>query len=114
MEVLIAVKPEAEWPKRMSMPALSLEMQEALEQALPTVVAGATQPIQMRVEELISGVRATLALKVYGVDLATLDRLAAAMKSSLASVPGVADLSLEANQGKPQIVIRVDREATAR
>jgi cobalt-zinc-cadmium resistance protein CzcA len=39
-------------------------------------VFGATQPIQMRVEELISGVRATLALKIYGEDLATLDRLA--------------------------------------
>ena len=114
MEVLIAVKPESEWPKRMSMPALSLEMQEALEQALPTVVAAATQPIQMRVEELISGVRATLALKVYGLDLAALDRLADRMKRSLTNVSGVADLSLEANQGKPQIVIRVDREATAR
>lgn len=114
MEVLIDLKPESEWPKRKSVPALSREMQEALEQALPNVVISATQPIQMRVEELISGVRATLALKVYGSDLATLDRLAGAMKRSLAGVPGVADLSLEANQGKPQIVIRVDREATAR
>jgi cobalt-zinc-cadmium resistance protein CzcA len=114
MEVLIDVKPESEWPKRMSMPELSREMQEALEQALPTVVAGATQPIQMRVEELISGVRATLALKVYGTDLATLDRLAGNMKRSLGTVSGVADLSLEANQGKPQIVVRVDRDATAR
>jgi cobalt-zinc-cadmium resistance protein CzcA len=114
MEVLIDVKPEKEWPKRMSMPELSREMQEALEQALPTVVAGATQPIQMRVEELISGVRATLALKVYGTDLATLDRLAGEMKRLLGKVTGVADLSLEANQGKPQIVVRVDREATAR
>lgn len=114
MEVLIDVKPESEWPKRMSMQELSREMQEALEQALPTVVVGATQPIQMRVEELISGVRATLALKVYGPELVTLDRLAQQMKGTLASVPGVADLSLEANQGKPQIVIRVDRDSAAR
>ncbi len=114
MEVLIEVKPESEWPKRMSMPELSREMQEALEKALPTVVVGATQPIQMRVEELISGVRATLALKVYGPELVTLDRLAQQMKSTLAGVPGVADLSLEANQGKPQIVIRVDRDSAAR
>ena len=48
------------------MPELSDQMQETLEQALPTVVLGNTQPIQMRVEELISGVRATLALKLYG------------------------------------------------
>ena len=83
-------------------------------QAVPTVVFSATQPIQMRVEELISGVRATLALKVYGPDLATLDRLSNRMKQSLSAVTGVADLSLEANQGKPQIVIRVDRDAAAR
>jgi len=114
MEVLVAVKPEAQWPKRMSMPELSREMQEALEVAIPTVVFSATQPIQMRVDELISGVRATLALKVYGSDLSALDRLAARMKQSLAGVEGVADLSLEANQGKPQIVIRVDRDAAAR
>jgi cobalt-zinc-cadmium resistance protein CzcA len=114
MEVLIDVKPAAEWPKKMTMPELSREMQEELETALATSVIGATQPIQMRVEELISGVRATLALKVYGPELASLDRLAQQMKRSLGSVPGVADLSLEANQGKPQIVLRVDREATAR
>jgi len=114
MEVLIAVAPETEWPRRMSMPELSRGMQEVLEEAVPNVVFNATQPIQMRVEELISGVRATLALKVYGPDLATLDRLAARMKQSLGGVKGVADLSLEANQGKPQIVIRVDREAAAR
>jgi len=114
MEVLIDVKPPAEWPKKMSMPALSHEMQEELATALASSVVGATQPIQMRVEELISGVRATLALKVYGPELATLDRLAQQMKRSLATVKGIDDLSLEANQGKPQIVLRVDREATAR
>jgi heavy metal efflux system protein len=114
MEVLVDVKPENEWPKRMSFHELSSEMKEILEKAIPTVVFGATQPIQMRVEELISGVRATLALKIYGEDLATLDRLAAEMKNVLAQVPGAADLALEANKGKPQMVIRVNREEAAR
>ncbi|MET0218431.1 MAG: CusA/CzcA family heavy metal efflux RND transporter [Burkholderiales bacterium] len=114
MEVLIDVKPKNEWPQRMTMPELSRAMQEALEEALPQVVLAATQPVQMRVEELISGVRATLALKVYGPDLAILDRLAAEMKPILGSVAGAADLSLEANRGKPQIVVRVDRDAAAR
>ncbi len=114
MEVLVDVKPESEWPKKMSMAELSQAMQETLEEAMPTVVVGATQPIQMRVEELISGVRATLALKVYGPDLETLDRLGAQIKPVLGSVPGVADLSLEANKGKPQIIIKVDRQAASR
>jgi cobalt-zinc-cadmium resistance protein CzcA len=81
---------------------------------LPTAVVSYTQPIQMRIEELISGVRATLALKIYGDDLGELDRLSARVKNVLAGVPGVADLALEANLGKPQIRIQVDRDALAR
>jgi len=114
MEVLLDMKPQSEWPEKISYAKLSGEMQEVLEQAVPTAVFGATQPIQMRVEELISGVRATLALKLYGEDLATLDRLSGQIKGVLDKVPGVADLSAEANKGKPQLIIKVDREAAAR
>jgi cobalt-zinc-cadmium resistance protein CzcA len=114
MEVLLDMKPQSEWPEVMSYTKLASEMQEVLEKEVPTAVFGATQPIQMRVEELISGVRATLALKIYGEDLETLDRLAGQAKAVLAGIPGVADLSSEANKGKPQLVIKVDREAAAR
>ena len=114
MEVLVDVKPAEDWPQRMSLPELAHEMQESLEKTIPTVVFGATQPIQMRVEELISGVRATLALKIYGEELATLDRLAGQMKTVLGTVSGAADLSLEANKGKPQLVIKVNRDEAAR
>jgi len=114
IEVLLDLKPQSEWPEKMSYSKLSAKMQEALEQAVPTAVIGVTQPIQMRVEELISGVRATLALKLYGEDLATLDRLGGQIKSVLDKVPGVTDLSMEASKGKPHLVIKVDREAAAR
>jgi cobalt-zinc-cadmium resistance protein CzcA len=114
MEVLLDLKPQDEWPDKKSYAALGREMQEELEKVVQTAVFGATQPIQMRVEELISGVRATLALKLYGEDLETLDRLTARVKTVLQGVPGVADLSAEANKGKPQLVIRVDRQAASR
>lgn len=114
MEILVDVKAAKEWPEQMPMSELSEAMQHKLEQAIPTVVLAATQPIQMRVEELISGVRATLALKVYGTDLTTLDRLAAELQGVLGKVPGVADLSLEANKGKPQLVLKVNRQEAAR
>ena len=65
-------------------------------------------------EELISGVRATLALKLYGEDLETLDRLTGQLKGVLDKVPGAADLAAEANKGKPQLVIKVNREAASR
>jgi len=114
MEILVNLKPVEAWKEEISVPQLSADMQEALEKAVPTAVIAATQPIQMRVEELISGVRATLALKLYGEDLATLDRLSSHIKGVLEKVPGVADLSLEANKGKPQLIVTVDRDQAAR
>ena len=114
MEVLVELKPQDEWPEKITYPELSRRMMESLEQALPASVVAQTQPIQMRVEELISGVRSPLALKIYGDDLATLERLSQQAKKVLEATPGATGTSLEANRGKPQLVIRVDREAAGR
>ncbi|MEZ5542943.1 MAG: CusA/CzcA family heavy metal efflux RND transporter [Pseudomonadota bacterium] len=112
MEIYTGLKPKEE--RERSVEELAEAMREKLEVTVPTAVVAFTQPIQMRVEELISGVRATLAAKLYGEDLGELDRLSVQIKNALTKVPGVADLSLEANLGKPQIRIQVDREALAR
>ena len=114
MEIYTELNPEDEWPEKISVPELADRMREDLETVVPTAVVAFTQPIQMRVEELISGVRATLATKIYGEDLQELDRLSAEIKEAIAEVEGVADLSLEANVGKPQIRIQVDRDQLAR
>ena len=114
MEIYTELHPESEWPKNRSVPELAEAMREELERVVPTAVVAFTQPIQMRVEELISGVRATLATKIYGEDLEELDRLSEEIKDIIADVPGVADLSLEANVGKPQIRISVNRNQLAR
>ena len=114
MEIYTDLKPHDEWVDNRSYEDLAIEMREKLEEVVPTSVISFTQPIQMRVEELISGVRATLAVKLYGEDLAELDRLSRKIKQTISKVPGVADLSLEANLGKPQIRIQVNRGALAR
>ena len=114
MEIYTPLKPPSEWTAGRTIQQLEDEMQETLEQVVPNVVPSYTQPIQMRVEELISGVRATLALKLYGPDLPELDRLSGEIKEVLSGVRGVADLALEANVGKPQIRIEVDRDELAR
>jgi len=115
MEIYTELNPHDEWPNaKREMPDLVDEMREQLEEAVPTAVISFTQPIQMRVEELISGVRATLAAKLYGQDLDELDRVSQQVKNAISQVDGVADLSLEANLGKPQIQIRVNREQLAR
>lgn len=114
MEIYTALKPQDEWTSGRSIEELTDAMREALEERVPTAVIAFTQPIQMRVEELISGVRATLAAKLYGEDLGELDRLSQEIKQVIASVPGGADLSLEANLGKPQVRIKVNRDQLAR
>ena len=114
MEIYTELKPPDEWESDRSIEELADAMRETLEEVVPTAVIAFTQPIQMRVEELISGVRATLATKIYGEELEELDRLSQTLKDIIAQVPGVADLSLEANLGKPQIRIRVDRDQLAR
>ena len=114
IEMLVNLKYRKDWPDAISYAELTKEMQEAVEKALPTSVISVGQPIQNRVEELVSGVRAPLALKVYGEDLATLDRLSAQIKTVLQGVPGAADLTLEPNKGKLQITVSVDRGEAAR
>ena len=114
MEIYTELNPEDEWPESRTVPELADQMREELELVVPTAVIAFTQPIQMRVEELISGVRATLATKIYGEDLEELDRLSEEIKNVIAGVEGVADLSLEANVGKPQIRIQVNRKQLAR
>ena len=114
MEVYTALHPRDEWPSEHDYASLAEAMREEIERVAPTTVVAFTQPIQMRVEELISGVRATLAVKIYGEDLAELDRLSTAVKNVVSEVQGVADLSLEANLGKPQIRIAVRRDRLAR
>ncbi len=114
MEIYTELHPVSEWKSDRDIGELAEAMREELEIVVPTAVIAFTQPIQMRVEELISGVRATLAAKIYGPDLTELDRLSEEIKNVVAQVEGVADLSLEANVGKPQIRILVNRDQLAR
>lgn len=112
MEIYTGLTPKDQWTRPID--ELADAMRESMEEAVPTAVFAFTQPIQMRVEELISGVRATLAAKIYGEDLAELDRISAEIRDVISEVEGVADLSLEANVGKPQIRIEVRRDQLAR
>lgn len=114
MEVYTELLPYDDWPTDRDYEELREAMEARLQAVAPASVVAFTQPIQMRVEELISGVRATLAVKVYGTDLAGLDRLSQQIKNVISDVPGVEDLSLEANLGKPQIRIEVDRSQLSR
>jgi heavy metal efflux system protein len=81
---------------------------------VPGVSASITTPLNMRIDESISGTSAALAVKVFGSNLDTLAQKGAEVKEVVEKVPGVVDVRLEQLEGVPQVVIAVDRERAAR
>ncbi|GJM44119.1 MAG: cytochrome-c peroxidase [Gemmatimonadota bacterium] len=81
---------------------------------VPGVLTNLTQPIEMTVDELLEGVRAELAVKLFGEDLEVLKEQADAIAAVVRTVRGAADVQVDQVTGTPQLVIRVDREAIAR
>jgi cobalt-zinc-cadmium resistance protein CzcA len=96
-----------------SIPEIEAWVRERLEK-VPGVSASITTPLNMRIDESISGTSAALAVKVFGSDLETLAQKGAEVKEVVERVPGVVDVRLEQLEGVPQVVIDVDRERAAR
>lgn len=113
-DVFVMLTPRSRWPKQLSREQLVEKLDAALKQHLPAQNFSYSQPIQLRVSELISGVRSDVALKIYGDDLAALERIAAEVVTVLSKVPGAADVKAEQTVGLPVMRVRVDRRAIAR
>jgi heavy metal efflux system protein len=110
----IILKPQEEWPnKGESKAELVTRLEERLE-GLTGNVFEFTQPIQMRFNELIAGVRGDVAIKIYGDDLDALAQAAEQVASVLQTVPGAADVKAEQTTGFPTLDITVDRDAIGR
>lgn len=89
------------------------EIRQKLEE-LPGVVVGIGQPISHRIDHLLSGVRAQIAVKIAGQDLGTLRSLADQVQGAMSGIPGVVDLQVEKQVLIPELRVRVNREAAAR
>ena len=112
-EVHIELEPQKEWKNYGSKAELVDGLNEKLA-AIPGVQLNFTQPIQNAFDELISGVKTQLAIKLYGDDLYVLREKAAEIRNAIEDVSGLVDLSLEQSFGQPQVQVIADRTACAR
>jgi cobalt-zinc-cadmium resistance protein CzcA len=113
-DTYIMLKPRSEWPKPVrSREALLAALQEAVEK-VPGNNYEFTQPIQMRFNELLSGVRSDVAIKVFGDDMGSMNRTGESIAGVLSQVPGAADVKVEQTTGLPMLTVQIDREKTAR
>ncbi|MDP1579429.1 MAG: CusA/CzcA family heavy metal efflux RND transporter [Candidatus Didemnitutus sp.] len=113
-DTFVMLKPRAQWPDPKRSKADLVAAMEAAAAAVPGNNYEFTQPIQMRFNELISGVRSDVAVKVYGDDLAVLKEVGEQIEAVLQSVAGAADVKIEQTTGLPMLTVQLDREAIAR
>lgn len=110
----VMLKPRDQWPDpKRSKADLVAAMQEAVRK-VPGNNYEFTQPIQMRFNELISGVRSDVAVKVFGDGMDEMNESAERISSVLESIPGAADVKVEQTTGLPMLTLKIDREKAAR
>ncbi len=113
-DTFIFIKERSEWPDPLKTKRQLVEEIKAVMLTYPGNKFEFTQPIEMRFNELISGVRADLAVKVFGDDLDTLLGIAKQIETVLEGIPGAADIQVEQATGLPVLSVQPNREALAR
>jgi heavy metal efflux system protein len=111
-DLIILLTEPSNWKKAKNMEELAEKMKESLS-ALPGVSFEFTQPIQMRFNELIAGVKSDVAIKIYGEDLEVLYEKAQEVAKKIRKIDGIADLKVEQIEAIPQMVVAYDRQKIA-
>jgi heavy metal efflux system protein len=112
-DVIIKLKPKGEWVSAKSKDELADKFKEALTAEIPGVEFEFTQPIEMRFNELITGVRADLAIKIFGEDLDILYKKALEVEKAIGNIEGAADIIVEKVAGLPQMSVKYNRQKIA-
>jgi heavy metal efflux system protein len=108
-DIIVTLKPIREWTSAKTKDELADKFKEALA-VMPGYELEFTQPIEMRFNELITGVRADVAVKIYGEDLGLLARKAEELKELISNVEGASDIIIEKVEGLPQMSVKYNRE----
>ena len=112
-DVIANLRPRSEWKTARTGEALVETIRSRLEQ-IPGMSYSFSQPIQLRVDELVSGVKAQVAIKIFGDDLDVLREKGEAVERVIRQVPGAADVNLERTAGTAYLDVDIDRERIAR
>ena len=113
-DAFVILKPQKEWPNKGEAKAELISRIEAKLEGLTGNAYEFSQPIQMRFNELIAGVRGDVAIKVYGDDLDAMTRTAEEVATVLRTVKGAADVKVEQTSGFPTLDVQLDRDAIGR
>lgn len=112
-DVFIALHPRSHWKKATSQEELVTLLSDTVK-TFPGQTVWFTQPIEMRINEMLSGVRADVAIKVFGPDLEKLIDVGGQMENALRKVPGCSELTVEQIKGQPVLRIKIDQGQIAR
>ena len=113
-EFYVPLKPFDEWPKGVDKEKLTEDVNGALEAEFPGIEFNFSQNIEDNVEEAASGVKGENSVKLFGNDLATLEKTAAKIKEVMGTIPGISDLAVLNSLGQPTVKIEIDRARAAR
>jgi heavy metal efflux system protein len=113
-DLFVRLKPQNQWQRKISKAKLVEEMQARLTEDVPANTFSFTQPIELRVQELVAGVRSDIGLSLYGDDLAELKQKGDELVAALNKVPGAADVMAQQIAGLPYLRVVIDRKAIAR
>jgi cobalt-zinc-cadmium resistance protein CzcA len=111
-DMFLQLKPRAQW--RVPDKAALIESIRTVLERFPGLETGFTQPIEMRVSEMLTGSRGDIAIKIFGPDLATLGHLAEAVGATIGKLPGSEDLLVQATDGVEFLRVKVDAQAAGR
>lgn len=112
-DVYVGLKPRDEWSTAHTRERLVSAIASKLEN-IPAVAYNFTQPMAMRVDEVVSGIKADVAVKIFGEDSGVLEQLASRARKILAGIPGSADVQAEVISGISEMHVDIDRAALAR
>jgi cobalt-zinc-cadmium resistance protein CzcA len=113
-DVFVYLAPREQWRKGLTPDKLAAELSEKLDKRVPGTVNAVTQPIEMRVNDLVAGVKSDVAVKVFGEDLATMATTADRLRQLLTTIPGASDVKIEVPFGQPSVNVAVSRQRAAR